>query len=55
MLIYVVKTNEKREDRYQETIRDNQEMVKDALDRMKDIEEVKGLSKKIYRKVGGDE
>jgi len=55
MLIYTMKTNDKREQRYQKTIDDNQEMVKDALHRMKDIEEVKGLSKKIYRKVGGDE
>lgn len=52
MLIYTMKTNDKREQRYQKTIDDNQEMVKDALHRMKEIKEVKRDTEQIKDKLG---
>ena len=52
MLGYTIKTNDNREKRYQETITDNQEMVKDALHRMKEIQEVKKDTEEIKKKVG---
>ena len=52
MLIYTMKTNDKREQRYQKTIDGNQEMVKDALHRMKEIKEVKRDTEQIKDKLG---
>lgn len=52
MLVYTIKTNDNREKRYQDTIKDNQEMVKDALHRMKEIRDVKKDTEEIKKKVG---
>jgi len=59
LLIYSMKTNDNREKRYQETIQENHEMVKNALKALRGYDEVKEKVdfvekdvKKILDKVG---
>lgn len=52
ILIYSFKTNEKREERYQQLIKENQEMTKDLAKRMQEIREVKKDTEMILEKVG---
>lgn len=52
MLVYTMKTNDNREKRYQSTIEQNTEMVKNALRALRGYDEVKENVKKILEKVG---
>ena len=52
MLVYTMKTNDNREKRYQSTIEQNTEMVKNALRALRGYDEVKSDVKKILEKVG---
>lgn len=52
LLFYTMKTNDTREKRYQETIEQNYDMVKNALKALRGYDEVKEDVKKILDKVG---
>jgi len=52
ILVYSFKTNEKREERYQHLIKENQEMTRDLATRMREIREVKKDTENILKKVG---
>ena len=52
MLVYTMRTNDNREKRYQSTIEQNTEMVKNALRALRGYDEVKSDVKKILEKVG---
>ena len=51
MLVYTIKTNDKREQRYIETITENQETVKNAVKALRGYDEVKATTEEILRKV----
>lgn len=51
MLIYTIRNNDKREQRYQETINDNHAVVKDSIKRMKTIEDVKKDTEEIKKEI----
>ena len=52
LLFYTMKTNDKREQRYQYTIQENYDIVKNALKALRGYDEVKEDVKKILDKVG---
>ena len=52
LLFYTMKTNDKREQRYQDTIQENYDIVKNALKALRGYDEVKENVKKILEKVG---
>lgn len=52
MLVYVIKANDTREKKYQETIKENQEMITGAIKALNGYEEVKENVQKIAEKVG---
>ena len=51
MLAYTIKTNDKREQRYIETIQENQDTVKNAVKALRGYDEVKATTEEILRKV----
>ena len=51
MLVYTIKTNDKREQRYIETIQENQDTVKNAVKALRGYDEVKATTEEILRKV----
>jgi len=51
MLVYSMRTNERREQRYIETIAENQETVKNAVKALRGYDEVKATTEEILRKV----
>lgn len=52
MLLYVIKTNDKREIKYQETIDKNQEIISETISALNGYEDLKEDVKKIAEKVG---
>lgn len=52
MLLYVIKTNDKRELKYQETIDKNQEIISETISALNGYEDLKEDVKKIAEKVG---
>lgn len=51
MLVYTMKTNDKREQRYQDTIKDNHDTVKNAVKALRGYDEVKENTEKILSEV----
>ena len=51
MLVYSMRTNERREQRYIETIAENQETVKNAMKALRGYDEVKSNTEKILERV----
>ena len=51
MLAYTIKTNDKREQRYIETIQENQDTVKNAVKALRGYDEVKATTEEILRRV----
>ena len=51
MLAYTIKTNDKREQRYIQTIQENQDTVKNAVKALRGYDEVKATTEEILRKV----
>ena len=51
MLVYSMRTNERREKRYIETIAENQETVKNAMKALRGYDEVKSNTEKILERV----
>ena len=51
MLVYTIKTNDKREQRYIETIQENQDTVKNAVKALRGYDEVKATTEEILRRV----
>ena len=51
MLVYSMRTNERREHRYIETIAENQDTVKNAVKALRGYDEVKATTEEILRKV----
>ena len=51
MLVYTIKTNDKREQRYIETIQENQDTVENAVRALRGYDEVKATTEEILRRV----
>ena len=51
MLVYSMRTNERREQRYIETISENQETVKNAMKALRGYDEVKSNTEEILQRV----
>ena len=51
MLVYSMRTNERREQRYIETIAENQETVKNAMKALRGYDEVKTNTERILERV----
>ena len=51
MLVYSMRTNERREQRYIETIAENQETVKNAMKALRGYDEVKSNTEEILQRV----
>ena len=51
MLVYSMRTNERREQRYIETIAENQETVKNAMKALRGYDQVKSNTEEILQRV----